>query len=332
MSKKKKIIIWIIIAIIVVGGVFLYFKNKKTEVERITETVRLEDIARTVSVTGEIIPEKQTNLAFEAIGKIKSIDVEVGDEVEKDQIVATIDNSVLRSQLWGAQVALNIQRENLDLSRRDWNDLKPEEKATEKLAVDQAQASLQTIEEQLEKTVLRSPIKGVVVKSNLEPGEIAGLGAVIISIIQKGELKIEAEVSESDIVEVELGQKANITFDALPSDEIFKAEVVEIEPAATTIQDVVYYKIKLKLESIDPRFRTGMSADIDILTAQKNNVLAIPERAIESENGSKIVQVLLGNGEVKKVEVETGLRGDDGNIEIISGLKDGDETVISTEE
>ena len=331
MSKKKKVIIWVVIAAVILGGVFLYFKTKKTEVERTTETVKTEDVIRTVSVTGEIIPEKQADLAFETGGRIKSINVEVGDEVEEGQIIATLDDSVVKSQLWGAQAALDIQQENLDLSRRKWNDLKPEEKAAKKLAVDQARASLQTVREQLGKTVLHSPIKGIVTERNAEPEEIAGIGATIISIIQKGELKIEAEVPESDIAEVNLGQKADITFDALPSEEIFKAEVVEIEPAATIIQDVVYYKVELKLADIDQRFRAGMSADIDILTAQENNVLTIPERAVENENGAKIVQILLESGEVKKVEVKTGLRGDDGNIEIISGLKEGDEVVVFTE-
>jgi len=332
MSKKKKVIIWVVIAAVILGGVFLYFKTKKTEVERTTETVKTEDVIRTVSVTGEIIPEKQADLAFETGGRIKSINVEVGDEVEEGQIIATLDDSVVKSQLWGAQAALDIQQENLDLSRRKWNDLKPEEKAAKKLAVDQARASLQTVREQLGKTVLHSPIKGIVTERNAEPEEIAGIGATIISIIQKGELKIEAEVPESDIAEVNLGQKADITFDALPSEEIFKAEVVEIEPAATIIQDVVYYKVELKLADIDQRFRAGMSADIDILTAQENNVLTIPERAVENENGAKIVQILLESGEVKKVEVKTGLRGDDGNIEIISGLKEGDEVVVFTKE
>jgi len=331
MSKKKKVIIWIVIAAAVLGGIFFYFKTKKTEVERVTETVKIGNVMRTVSVTGEVIPEKQADLAFETGGKIKSIEVEVGDEVEEGQIIATLDDSVVKSQLWGAQAALDIQQENLDLSRRKWDDLKPEEKAAKKLAVDQARAGVQTIKEQLKKAVLYSPFKGVVSARAAEPGEIAQVGAAIVSVIQEGDLKIEAEVPESDIAEISLGQKADVTFDALPSEEIFKAEVVEIEPAATIIQDVVYYKVELKLADIDQRFRAGMSADIDILTAQENNVLTIPERAVENENGAKIVQILLESGEVKKVEVKTGLRGDDGNIEIISGLKEGDEVVVFTE-
>jgi len=310
----------------------LYFKTKKTEIERVTETVKTGNVIRTVSVTGEMMPEKQADLAFETGGKIKSVDVEVGDEVEEGQVIAALDDSIARSQLWGAQVALDIQQENLDLSRRKWDNLKPEEKAAKKLAVDQARAGVQIVREQLGKTVLYSPIKGVVSERRVEPGEIAGIGSVIISVIQKGELKIEAEVSESDIAEISLGQKADITFDALPSDEIFKAEIFEIEPAATIIQDVVYYKVELKLADIDQRFRTGMSADIDILTAQENNILTIPERAVESKNGAKIVQILLENGEVKKVEVKTGLRGDDGNVEIKSGLKEGDEVVVFVKE
>jgi len=328
MPKKKKIIIWIAIATVIISGVFLYFKTKKTEVNRVTETVKVGEVMRTISITGEITPEKQTDLAFETGGKIKSVNVEVGDKVEKGQIVATLDDSVIRSQLWSARIALDIQQENLDLSRRKWDDLKPEEKAAKKLAVDQMRASIQTIGKQLEKTILRSPIKGIITERSAEPGEIAGLGAPIVSAIQKGELGIEAEIPESDIVEVSLGQKADITFDALPSDEIFKAEVIAIEPAATIIQDVVYYKIELKLENIDQRFRTGMSTNIDILTARKNNVLIISERAVENENGAKIVQILLADRKTKNVEVKTGLRGDDGNIEIISGLKEGDEAVV----
>jgi len=82
------------------------------------------------------------------------------------------------------------------------------------------------------------------------------------------------------------------------------------------------------MENIDRRLKPGMSADIDILTAQRNNVLTISERAVESENGKKIVQVLLEGEKTKKVEVETGLRGDGGMIEIKSGLKEGDEAVV----
>ena len=332
MSKKKKVIIWIVIAAAVLGGIFFYFKTKKTEVERVTETVKIGNVMRTVSVTGEVIPEKQADLAFETGGKIKSIEVEVGDEVEKGQAVAALDASVIESQLKEARAALDIQKEKLDLSRRKWDDLKPEEKAAKKLAVDQARAGVQTIKEQLKKAVLYSPFKGVVSARAAEPGEIAQVGAAIVSVIQEGELKIEAEVPESDIAEISLGQKADVTFDALPFDEVFKAEIISIEPDAAVIQDAVYYKVKLKLENVDQRIRPGMSADVDILTAQKNNVLIIPERAVKDENGKKTVQILLEGEKTKEVEVETGMRGDGGMIEIKSGLKEGDEAVVFVKE
>nr|MEA1925976.1 efflux RND transporter periplasmic adaptor subunit [Patescibacteria group bacterium] len=328
MAKNRKIALWSLLAITVIIIIVVVLNRGGEKEEYITEVVQKNDIFRTISVTGEITPEKRADLAFETGGKIRSIEVKVGDEVEDGQVVAMIGDGVIKAQLWGAQVALDIQRENLGLSRRKWDDLKPEERAAKKLAVDQARASVQITREQLGKTVLHSPIKGIVSERNAEPGEVTGIGATVVSIIQRGELKIEADIPESDIAEVSLGQKADITFDALPSDEIFKAEIFEIEPAATIIQDVVYYKVKLKLENIDQRLKTGMSADIDILTAQENSVLVVPERAVESENGAKIVQVLLENGEVKKVEVKTGLRGDDGNVEIISGLKEGDEVVM----
>ncbi len=332
MFKKKKIIIWIVITVVILSGTFFYFKNREVEIERITEKVSVGDIVRTVSVTGEIIPEKQVDLAFKTGGKIKSIEVEMGDEVAEGQSIAVLENDVLRSQLWNTQIALDVQEKNLKLSRREWDDLKPEEKAIKKLSVDQARANVQTAAEQLENSILYAPINGLVSKVNAEEGEVAALGNPIISIFHRGEIKIEAEVPESDIAEVSLGQTASVTFDAFSSSEEFKAEVVEIEPAATVIQDIVYYKIKLKLKNADQRIKVGMSADMDIFTARKENVMLIPERAIEDENGAKTVQVLLEKGETEKVEVKNGLRGDSGDVEIISGLKEGDEVILSTNE
>ena len=120
-----------------------------------------------------------------------------------------------------------------------------------------------------------------------------------------------------------------MTLDALPADEKLSARVFEIEPASTVIQDVVYYKIKLKLDAQDERLKNGMSADIDIRSAEKENALVVPQRAIKIEGTEKFVEVLKDakNNITERKKIITGLEGDEGSVEVKSGLEEGDEVV-----
>lgn len=326
--KIRKKLIWIIIIALVAGGVFWYFKTRKPEIQYTTEEVKRGSVSQTVSVTGEVLPEKQVDLAFETIGKVTAVNVEIGNEVTKGRLIAKIDGGVTEAQLRQAEEDLAIQQENLDLMRRKWDDYKPEEKEAQKATVRKYQSAAQVIREQLKKTELRSPIDGIVTKINIDMGESVAANTAAVTVIRKNDFEIESDVPESDIIKVKVDQSAVITFDAFPSENKFSAKVVGIEPASTVIQDVVYYKVKLKLDNPDPRIKAGMSADVDINIEEKKDVLKVSEIAVKKENGNKTVQVLLNEGQTKTVPVETGLRGDDGTVEIVSGLKEGD-TVIT---
>ncbi|KKP97633.1 MAG: Efflux transporter, RND family, MFP subunit [Candidatus Moranbacteria bacterium GW2011_GWE1_36_7] len=181
----------------------------------------------------------------------------------------------------------------------------------------------------LSKATLVSPVNGIITEVNNKPGEILGTGVIkeTFSRVMSLDYIIESKVPESDIVKLKLGQHAKITFDALTTDDIFDGEVIEIDPASTTIQDVVYYQIKLKLNSTDVRIKPGMSANIDIATSQKDNVVSVPSRAIKIEGKKKYVDVLQTDNTTKKVYVETGLEGDEGMVEIKSGLNGGEKVV-----
>lgn len=336
---KKKIIWGIILLAIVGSGVFYFVKPKKIENKYVTTEAKIQNIKQTVSVTGKIKPVDKANLAFEINGTINNIFVNIGDKVEKGQLVAMIDDTVMQSQLSEALITLNSREENLKLKRRKWNDYKPEEKEVAKLSVDEARAGIQTIRNQLKKYVLTSPIDGFVIKKNFDKDETAQAMMPVVTIMKGDAIEITANISEADIAKIKLGQKAMITFDAFPSDKIFEAEVIKIDPAATVIQDVVYYATTFSilknennqdLTELSQKMRVGMSVDLDILTAEKNNVLAIPIQAVKEINGEKYVEILTKkdiNEKVEKVKVKTGLFGDDGLVEIISGLKNGDEII-----
>ncbi len=196
--------------------------------------------------------------------------------------------------------------------------------------VESSRADYQIALANLEKTVLKAPVSGEIAGINYKESEILGnsLSGDAFGEIISEDFILESNMPESDIAKLKKGQKAEVTFDALTSEEIFQAELVEIEPAATVIQDVVYYKTKFRLDFIDPRLKEGMSADVDIQTEKKENVLAVPGRVI---NEGKL-KILLDNGKIKQVEVKTGIRGDDGQVEIISGLSGGEEIILTEKE
>ncbi|MBU4350946.1 efflux RND transporter periplasmic adaptor subunit [Patescibacteria group bacterium] len=198
--------------------------------------------------------------------------------------------------------------------------------------VDAAFAAVQNIKSQLAKTMIFSPINGIVTKLEVEVGESVSPNMVVLSIMSASEFEIESRVAEVDIAKIKIGDSANVTLDAYGSDVVFKAKVVKVDPAETIIEGLSTYKVTLQFVDKDDRLRSGMTADIDILTAEKQEVILIPQRAVFTENGDKFVRILKKGNEVEAIKVKTGLRGSNGEIEIIEGLNEGDKVVTSIKE
>lgn len=224
-----------------------------------------------------------------------------------------------------AQNVLTSARAELALKQADAT---PEQIAAQKARVKAARAQVRQIEAQLSKTLLRSPIKGTITEQNGKTGEIIAAGKPIISIISQADFEIEAKVPEASIAKIKINNPAKITLDAYGPDEIFKAKVTAIDPAETVIEGLTTYKVKLKFTSKPKPIKSGMTADISILTASRENVIAVPQRAlITGKQGEKMVRIL-ENGAVREVKVATGLRGSNGTIEITRGINEGDKVII----
>ncbi len=336
MKKRKKLIIWIIVLAVFGSGIYYYLKPKDVGPEYTTEKAIRTDLQQTVSVTGEVVDIVKADVSPEMSGTTEELAVKVGDRVEKGQKIAKINDSVVRAQLNEALIALQIQQEQLDLKRRKWDTLKPEEKEAAKLAVESARATTWTLQQQMKKNIVYAPIDGIIAKKYLEEGEMAAMGKPLVTISGEKGFEIEADVPESDIDKIKIGQKGQATFDAFLSDEIFEFEVTEVEPTATIIQDVVYYRVTFKLLTEEKRIKSGMSTDIDILTAEKKDVLAVSNQAIKNEDGKRYVEILEIDADqqktVKRADVKAGLRGDSGLTEIVSGLSEGEEVITFVKE
>jgi RND family efflux transporter MFP subunit len=327
MFTKKRVIIAILIIITLSGG-YYYFSERDTTVAVETETVKRGDVSETVSVTGELVPEEYADLSFASAGTVDAVMVAVGDSVTEGDQIVSLDREVLFSQLKEARVAARVAEQAEQLLRRGRTNYAPEELMAKKLLSEQARESVRTLEAQMKENVLTSPMTGQISKFDTRVGEVVTLGKVIARVIKPGSYFLESRVPESDIAKVSLGMKARITFDALTNDEVFSGEVVSIDPASTVVQDVVSYKVKFRLAKYDERLREGMTGNIDVETAKREGVLWVPYRALSKVNGQSYAEVKRGPATFEKVVVTTGLEGDEGTIEVKSGLKEGDEVTI----
>ena len=197
--------------------------------------------------------------------------------------------------------------------------------------IKQAEANMQNIQAQLAKTILHSPISGIITRQDAKIGEIASAGVSMISIISDKQFEIESNIPEADIVKIKVGNEAKLTLDAYGDDLVFAARVISINPAETFVEGVPTYKTTLQFIKEDDRIKSGMTANMDILTEKREQVIAIPQRAVFTKEGKKLVRVLDNSGGILEREVKTGIRGSGGNIEITDGLIEGERIITFVE-
>lgn len=219
---------------------------------------------------------------------------------------------------------LTVEENNLALDRAG---VVPEQITAQEAQVEKMMADVEAYKAQLAKTYLRSPITGIVTKQDTKLGEIVSANAIIVSVISDQQYEIEVNVPEADIAKIKIGDSARITLDAYGGEVFFDAHVISIEPAETMVDNVATYKTVLQFDKKEETVKSGMTANIDILTNKKSGVLVLPQRAVLTQNGEKFVQINTANDVLENKKVETGLKGSNGNIEIISGLNEGDNVI-----
>lgn len=317
---------WIVVTVMAVS-VWWQFGHKNKVIYE-TETVYRGDIYQLVNVSGVLEPDNSVDVSFELTGTVRSLYADKGESVEKGDMLAKMDDAILQSQKQEAILAVKTAVQSEWLARRSWDELKPEEREIKKLASESARVSLSTLERNITRTVLRAPVSGKITRKYVEAGEVVTTASPIFQIVADGSgVLVEADVPESDIAKISVGQDATVTFDALTKKDIFHAKVDFIDPRSTVIQDVVYYRTKFVLMDGDERLKTGMSADADVETAMSQQALLISRRAIKEDDKGVYVEVYDGMNKTRR-DVETGLEDDEGNVEILKGLFENEKVVV----
>jgi len=389
-AKKKYFIfggIGLVIAILVALVITNSNNEKITSVQ--TEKVEKRNITQVVSATGKIFPEYQVELRPEVTGEIVDLPVTEGEIVKKGQLLIrikpeqyTAQRDRAKASLQSTQAMLKVSKANLDKIESDYGRTKglfAKELASEQeleaaksnylqslgqyeaqqASVRQAEASLNDAQEQLDKTVMYSPIDGRITALNVELSErVLGSsfsqGTHLMTVADLAKMEARVEVDENDVVLISEGDTTNIEIDAF-GDKKFKGLVSQIGNSAQTSglgtqDEVVNFEVRISLISPNEKIRPGMSCDADIQTETKYGVVSVPIQSVTArmknaekkpagdtdEEVSKVkngkrekpeeVVFLLNGNEVKKVNVKTGI-SDDTYIEIISGLDVGEDVV-----
>jgi len=255
------------------------------------------------------------------------IDSQQGISLARINNTSNIDSA--QASLDSSQEYFNLAVASLGYAKSQLDQIKAAPKQYDvdlyQAKLNQAEVSLSQSREQLLKTILISPCDGIISDIYVEEGEIAKTSNITTSLVCENVFQIEAEVPEFDIGKISLGDSVEISLDAF-SEKDFSGVINKIYPTETIIQGVVYYKIKVLFNDFDGSIKSGMTVDLEVITQVKENILIIPQRLITKKNQQKTVKVLLDEG-TRTVVVETGISNDLGEIEIISGLSEGDRII-----
>lgn len=277
-------------------------------------------VPHTASYTANIEADNLNNISPAMSNRISSITVDVGDRVSRGQTLVTLDAA-----------NADQQRVNLELTRREYNravQLLDIGAGTQR-AVDQYKAQLDAQEAQyrntMQNTVLTSPISGVVIARNYDPGDMTGSQPVLTVGQITPSVKVMINVNEADVARVARGTEVDITLDAFPGEK-FAGRVTRVAPAVDV--NTRTFAAEVTLANPGARILPGMFARVSVNLGDRVSVV-VPDRAIVKQKGSNNKYVYVySNGTVSYKQVELGSRVGNG-YELLSGIADGDTVVIA---
>lgn len=284
------------------------------------DVVHQTQVPQTKQYTANVEAFNSNNISPATMNRIKTINVEVGDRVNKGQVVATLD-----------QAAATQLKLNLDQAQRDYDRAVRllEIGSGTQAAVDQLKSQLDAIKTQynnlMENTILTSPVSGVVTARNYDPGDMTGSLPILTVGQINPAVKVIINVSENDLSKVKIGMPVEVSFDALPGEE-FNAKIVRIYPNVDPTTRT--FQAEIQIPNPNTQIFPGMFARVSMNQGTENHVV-VPDRAVVKQTGSGNRYVYVyNNGAVSYNKVDIG-RQVGNSYEIISGVNDGDTVVVA---
>ena len=349
------------VSVLLVGVSYWALKPDKQVDVYVTQKVAKGDITEKITATGTINPISTVNIGTQVSGTISEILVDYNTKVTKGQLLAQIDPALFEATVAQRRAALDIAKAQVDVvdndivyykkhlsrirklntskysadselesAQRDYDNAVVQKKLRE-AEVQQAQAALDSAEIDLKYTKIVSPVDGIVVSKEVEVGQTVAASFQTPTLFNVAEdltkMQIETSVVEADIAKVKEGQTVEFSVDSYP-DEIFYGIVTQVRNEAITTSNVVTYEVIIEIDNHDLKLKPGMTANVQIITAEKQGVFLVPNKALR-------VFIQDENGEVKRYK-DKGLwilkNGQPQRISIATGAADDDQTEVSSPE
>jgi len=276
----------------------------------VAKTLLTTTLNAIVNATNNMSPATAATYKTDVTTGLNEVNTAIGNVNALIQSIASEKASVAQ-----AQAALNLTLAGSTQEEID----------TQTAQVEQAQASMQSIQVKIDEASLIAPMSGVIATQNAKVGEIASPGVPVTLLIADNSLEVDADVPEVDIGKIVTGNPVVMTLDAFPG-ETFTGKVFYVNPAETMVSGVVDYLIKVSFDKNDPRMKSGLTANLSITTQTKNDVLILPQYAILQNDSGAFVETLV-NGVVVKDPVTLGISDESGNVEVASGTTEGEPVV-----
>ena len=282
---------------------------------------------RTSRYSGTVEEESGTLLSFAVGGTVSRVLVDEGDRVGKGQLIATLDTEQLTHNHASAQAAL-AQAED---AYRRMEELHgkgslPEIKWVEaQTALQRARASEQMARKQLDDCRLYAPFSGVISKKFAEKGQNVGAGTQVVKLVAVGRMKVKISVPESEMAQISVGQKADVTIEAIGGTSM-QATVTEKGVAADPLSRS--YDVKLSLPKADRKLLPGMVADVALRGGNTSMACILPAHIVQiDERNNEFVWLAVGGKAVKRIVTVGGFTAD--GVTVTSGLADGDMVITA---
>ena len=285
-------------------------EEEETAIVEVYTTVK-ETVSHETSYATTVQANIVNNITPQNAGRIRKLNVEVGDFVKQGQILAEIDR-------------VQLDQTELERCRQLYKEggLSQSEFESMELAFKVSKSSYDNL---LENTVLRSPISGVVTARNYDVGDMYSMSSPIYTVQQISPVKLLVAVSETDYTKVSKGDKVTVLADALPG-EVFKGSVVRLYPTMDAVSHT--FNVEVQVANSSARLRPGMYAKASLNMGDTDSVV-IPDAAVVKQQGSgqKLVYVLKADSTVEARIITLG-RFSDGKYEVLSGLSEGEVVVV----
>lgn len=316
-----------------------------------TAKVEKKNLTMKTTLSGKIKPIKESSIVPKMPGKVTNVHVEIGNRVQKGDILFKLDQKDLLNAVKTSEAAYNTSLANLKLTQEKMDNNKKnyernkalyeqgalskqqfeqsELSASEaqlnlvKAQLEQARVSLENAKSKLSDCIITAPISGFITSVNITEGELASSGAPAVNIADLDTVLIETSISEHLINKVHTGDEVDVLVKSA-SKEPLKGKVSALSPAPT--KNGLTYPMKITLENKEAFIKAGMFAEIRIVSDHKKNIIAIPSDSVVVKDGNEVVFVIHENQALTK---DVSLDLDNGQyVEVTKGLKEGDMIVV----